>query len=65
MTTTIEDLKRHPMYTPSDLEYFLEKGYSTDEILQFWNRDLALGEEPLHHKPAPRLVEYFTELPKR
>lgn len=59
MTATTDDLKRHPMYSPSDLAYFQNKGYSNEEILAFWNRDLAAGHEPLHHRPAPPLVEFL------
>ena len=61
MTTTIKNLKQHAMYTPSDLAYFLKKGYTNEAILEFWDRDLALCKKPLDHKPAPRIVEYLNE----
>ena len=61
MPATLDDLKRHPLHTPSDLAYFQSKGYTTDEILAFWDRDLADGKEPLHHRPAPPLVEYLRQ----
>ena len=57
MSASLEDLKRHPMYTESDLQYFLRKGYTHDEIIAFWDRDFAAGHEPLHHRPAPSLDE--------
>ncbi len=49
------------MYTPSDLAYFEGKGYTPTEILAFWDRDLAAGKEPLHHRPAPAILEYLTQ----
>ena len=52
-------LESHPMYTPSDLAYFRSKGYTDDEIVAFWDRDLALGCEPVHHKPIPDIVAYL------
>ena len=42
-------MKAHPMYTPSDLAYFREKGYTDDEIIAFWDRDLARGHRPVEH----------------
>ncbi|MBL8809492.1 MAG: hypothetical protein JNM43_04880 [Planctomycetaceae bacterium] len=59
--TTQIDLLSHPMYTPSDLAYFESKGYTPTEILAFWDRDLAAGKEPLHHRPAPAILEYLTQ----
>lgn len=56
---TLDDLQRHPMYTPSDLAYFHSKGYSSEEIIAFWDRDLGDGHEPLHHKAAPQIVEHI------
>jgi hypothetical protein len=43
-------------YTPSKLVYFQSKGYTDDEILEFWHRDLADGKGPVHHKPIPDVV---------
>ena len=58
---THTDLLNHPMYTPSDLAYFEGKGYTPTEILAFWDRDLAIGKEPLHHRPAPTILEYLRQ----
>ena len=58
MKTNHEDrrLETHPMYTPSDLAYFRSKGYTDDEVLEIWDRDLADGKDPVHHKPVPDVV---------
>ena len=47
------DLKEHPMHTASDLGYLRGKGYTDEEILSIWGRDLANGVEPVHHAPIP------------
>ena len=52
-------LKNHPMYTPSDLAYFHRKGYTDQEILAFWDRDMAMGLEPCHHKIP---IDYISQL---
>ncbi len=46
-------LKKHSMYTPSDHEYFKSKGYEPHEIKHIWDRDLAAGNDPVHHKEIP------------
>ena len=58
--STAERIANHPMYTPSDLAYFRTKGYSDVEILAFWDRDQARGCEPVHHRPAPNVVDAIT-----
>lgn len=52
-------LKNHPMFSQSDLDYFDSKGYSTDEILAFWDRDYKAGNAPCIHTPAFDLVGYL------
>lgn len=61
--TTAERIAKHPMNTPTDLAYFRRKGYSDREILAFWDRDLADGKKPVHHRPAPDVVGNM--LPRR
>jgi hypothetical protein len=51
-----DDLKSHPMYTPSDLAYLRSHGYDDVEIRAFWERDQRLGKEPLHHQPIPDVI---------
>jgi len=50
-------IRNHPMYTDSDYAYFRRKGYTDDEVLAFWDRDRKRGCEPVHHRPAPDMVE--------
>ncbi len=40
-------LKAHPQWSQSDFVYFRGKGYSNQQILEFWERDLRLGCKPL------------------
>lgn len=54
-------IKNHKMYTKSDYEYFKNKGYTDEEIIAFWNRDLARDCEPLRHRPAPDMVGYLNQ----
>ncbi len=43
-------LKVHPLWSQTDFEYFRGKGYSNQQILEFWDRDLRLGCQPLNWK---------------
>lgn len=54
--TTLASLKKHPMWSESDFQYFKGKGYSHDEIKDIWDRDHKMGKEPLVHKKAPDVV---------
>jgi hypothetical protein len=45
-------LKAHPLWSQTDFEYFRGKGYSNQQILEFWDRDLRLGCQPLNWKPT-------------
>ncbi|CAA7624175.1 conserved hypothetical protein [Magnetospirillum sp. SS-4] len=45
-------LKTHPQWSQTDFEYFRGKGYSNQQILEFWERDLRLGCKPLNWKPT-------------
>ncbi|CAA7624248.1 hypothetical protein [Magnetospirillum sp. SS-4] len=45
-------LKAHPLWSQTDFEYFRGKGYSNQQILEFWERDLRLGCQPLNWKPT-------------
>jgi hypothetical protein len=45
-------LKAHPQWSRTDFEYFRGKGYSNQQILEFWDRDLRLGCQPLNWKPT-------------
>ena len=49
-------IANHPMNTPSDLAYLRGKDYTNAEILAFWDRDLALGCEPVIHRPIPDVI---------
>ena len=53
MNTNITD---HSMYTLTDEAYFREKGYSDEDILAVWDRDLAAGHEPCHHGDIPDVI---------
>ena len=48
--TTADRIANHPMYSPSDLKYLRNKGYTDDEILAFWDRDHGMGHEPVQHR---------------
>jgi len=45
-------LKAHPLWSQTDFEYFRGKGYSNQQILEFWERDLRLGCKPVNRKPT-------------
>lgn len=69
---TNEMIRRHPLYSSSDLKYLRDKGYSDDEILAFWDRDHARGCKPVEHRPIPDMLGLLTrqqgvaaECPKR
>jgi hypothetical protein len=51
-----DDLTKHAMYTASDLSYLRAKGYTDEEIRQFWDRDLEAGKAPVHHAPIPDIL---------
>jgi len=53
-------LKNHPQWSQTDFEYFRGKGYSNQQILEFWERDLRLGCKPLNWKPTD--TKYQTSL---
>lgn len=45
-----ERIANHPMYSPSDLKYLRDKGYTDAEILAFWDRDHGMGHQPVEHR---------------
>ncbi|MCC6910004.1 MAG: hypothetical protein IT430_18880 [Phycisphaerales bacterium] len=51
--TTNDDLgkrlREHAMFSETDLRYLRAKGYTDAEILAFWDRDHAMGKEPVIH----------------
>ena len=40
------------MWSQTDFEYLRGKGYSNQQIQDFWNRDLRLGCKPVNWKPT-------------
>ena len=44
-------LKAHPLWSQTDFEYFRGRGYTNQQILEFWDRDQRLGCKPLHWHP--------------
>ncbi len=46
----------HPMYSSSDYDYFISKGYTQAEILALWDRDAKRGESPVVHTQAADVV---------
>lgn len=58
MKTTLKQLKKHPLYCESDLNYFLKKGDSYDHIKAIWDRDYASGfRTPLEHATMEEIIE--------
>ena len=55
-----ERIATHPMYSATDYAYLRDRGYSKNEILCIWNRDLLLGKEPVQHQAAPDVVGYLS-----
>lgn len=53
---TDASLKKHPMWSQSDFDYFKEKGYEPKEIKEIWDRDQASGHSPVTHQKAPDVV---------
>lgn len=53
---SMKALEKHPMHSPSDLEYFKSKGYTAKQIKEVWDRDHAAGHKPVEHKKAPDVV---------
>jgi hypothetical protein len=52
-------LKAHPMWSQADFEYFRGKGYSNQQVLEFWNRDLRLGCKPVNRMPTDAKYQHF------
>lgn len=47
-------IMNHPLFTLSDYGYLSTKGYTDEEILAFWDRDLRQGHtKGLEHKSIP------------
>lgn len=42
-------IREHAMFSETDLRYLRAKGYTDEEILAFWDRDHAMGKEPVIH----------------
>lgn len=42
-------IRQHAMFSETDLRYLRAKGYTDAEILAFWDRDHAMGKEPVIH----------------
>lgn len=53
-------LRKHSMWSESDYDYFVSKGYSDKEILALWDRDAKSGNSPVTHKKAPDVVGMVT-----
>jgi hypothetical protein len=53
MKATNQKVKSHPQYAKADYEYLSRKGYTDNEILKIWDRDLTLGKKPLKHFAKP------------
>jgi hypothetical protein len=45
-----DDIVEHPLYSETDYSYFKGRGYSEEEILNFWDRDLKSGAKPVNWK---------------
>lgn len=45
-------LKVHPLWSQADFECFRGKGYTNQQVLDFWERDLRLGCKPVNWKPT-------------
>lgn len=55
-------IREHKQYTEVDYEYLHGKGYTDSEIIKFWDRDAALGKEPLSHfAEIPDVVGYLNK----
>lgn len=54
--STLASLKKHPMWSDSDYNYFKEKGYNHQEIKDLWDRDHKQGVAPVKHVKAPDVV---------
>ena len=52
----LSTLKKHPMWSQSDYDYFKGKGYDHSEIKAFWDRDHGSGKSPVTHEKAPDVV---------
>ncbi len=46
-TEVYEEIQNHPMFSKSDLDYFLAKGYRMEDVLKFWDRDHKAGKKPV------------------
>ena len=59
-------LKAHPLWSQTDFEYFRGRGYSNQQGLDFWNRDLRLGCTPLHWNPStPKYQDALRRITRR
>lgn len=54
MKITLEQLKKHPLYSESDYNYLKNKGLNYDEIKAILDKDYASGHRtPMMHTPSP------------
>ncbi|TAN72322.1 MAG: hypothetical protein EPN20_03820 [Magnetospirillum sp.] len=59
-------LKAHPQWSQTDFEYFRGRGYSNQQILEFWERDLRLGCRPLQWDPStPKYQDALRRITRR
>jgi len=59
-------LKAHPLWSQTDFEYFRGRGYSNQQVLEFWDRDLRLGCQPLHWDPStPKYQDALRRITRR
>jgi len=59
-------LKAHLLWSQTDFEYFRGRGYSNQQVLEFWNRDLRLGCTPLHWNPStPKYQDALRRITRR
>lgn len=56
-----DELLDHTMYSKTDYDYFIAKGYLPSEILVIWDRDAGDGCSPAIHEPAPDIVGFLSK----
>lgn len=58
--TTKDTLARHENFSTADYFHLSDKGYTDQEILGIWDRDLAAGRGPVTSYDFNKTVQYFS-----
>jgi hypothetical protein len=59
-------LLAHPLWSETDFAYLRGRGYSNQEVLKFWNRDIKSGGKAVHwHPDDPKYLSALRHVIRR